>query len=144
MIKLESTRTKNRKRVGRGISAGGGKTAGRGTKGQKSRSGFNIPKRFEGGQTPLSMRLPKLAGFKSPHKKAIVLTLDTISKNFKNNDLVSVASLIEKKIIKCGQKVKILNTGKLSVKVTLDPEIKVSKSIESLFKATKKEEKTIE
>lgn len=56
--------TKRRTRVGRGIAAGKGKTAGRGTKGQKSRSGASIPGWFEGGQTPLHVRVPKLRGFK--------------------------------------------------------------------------------
>jgi large subunit ribosomal protein L15 len=55
---------KERTRVGRGIAAGKGKTAGRGTKGQKSRAGASIPAWFEGGQTPLHMRVPKLRGFK--------------------------------------------------------------------------------
>ncbi len=54
---------KNRKRVGRGISAGGGKTAGRGTKGQNSRSGGGVRPYFEGGQLPLVRRLPHLRGF---------------------------------------------------------------------------------
>jgi len=54
-----------RKRVGRGIAAGGGKTAGRGTKGQKARAGASIPAWFEGGQTPLQMRIPKLHGFRN-------------------------------------------------------------------------------
>jgi len=53
-----------RTRVGRGIAAGKGKTAGRGTKGQKSRSGASIPGWFEGGQTPIHVRVPKLRGFK--------------------------------------------------------------------------------
>src|SRR3982750_1412349 len=52
-------------RVGRGIAAGQGKTAGRGTKGQKARAGGSIPPWFEGGQTPLHMRIPKLRGFKN-------------------------------------------------------------------------------
>lgn len=56
--------TKRRTRVGRGIAAGKGKTAGRGTKGQKSRSGAKIPAWFEGGQTPVHVRVPKLRGFK--------------------------------------------------------------------------------
>lgn len=56
--------TKRRIRVGRGIAAGRGKTAGRGTKGQKSRSGASIPGWFEGGQTPIHVRVPKLRGFK--------------------------------------------------------------------------------
>lgn len=56
---------KARTRVGRGIAAGKGKTAGRGTKGQKARSGASIPAWFEGGQTPIHMRVPKLRGFRS-------------------------------------------------------------------------------
>ena len=59
---------KKRIRVGRGIAAGGGKTAGRGTKGQKARAGGSIPPWFEGGQTPLHQRIPKLRGFKNPFK----------------------------------------------------------------------------
>jgi large subunit ribosomal protein L15 len=56
--------TKARTRVGRGIAAGKGKTAGRGTKGQRSRAGASIPGWFEGGQTPIHVRVPKLRGFK--------------------------------------------------------------------------------
>ena len=56
---------RKRTRVGRGIAAGGGKTAGRGTKGQKSRAGASIPAWFEGGQTPLHIRIPKLRGFRN-------------------------------------------------------------------------------
>ena len=59
---------KERTRVGRGIAAGKGKTAGRGTKGQKARAGGSIPPWFEGGQTPLHMRIPKLRGFKNRFK----------------------------------------------------------------------------
>jgi large subunit ribosomal protein L15 len=59
---------KRRTRVGRGIAAGQGKTAGRGTKGQKARAGGSIPAWFEGGQTPLHQRIPKLRGFKNPFK----------------------------------------------------------------------------
>jgi large subunit ribosomal protein L15 len=57
-----------RTRVGRGIAAGKGKTAGRGTKGQRSRAGASIPPWFEGGQTPLHVRIPKLRGFRNPFK----------------------------------------------------------------------------
>jgi large subunit ribosomal protein L15 len=56
--------TRARTRVGRGIAAGKGKTAGRGTKGQKARAGASIPAWFEGGQTPIHMRVPKLRGFR--------------------------------------------------------------------------------
>ena len=59
---------KSRRRVGRGIAAGQGKTAGRGTKGQKARAGGKIPAWFEGGQTPLHQRIPKLRGFKNLFK----------------------------------------------------------------------------
>ncbi len=57
-----------KRRVGRGIAAGQGKTAGRGTKGQKARAGGRIPAWFEGGQTPLHQRIPKLRGFRNPFK----------------------------------------------------------------------------
>jgi large subunit ribosomal protein L15 len=59
---------KARTRVGRGIAAGQGKTAGRGTKGQKARAGASIPAWFEGGQTPIHIRVPKLRGFRNPFK----------------------------------------------------------------------------
>ncbi len=59
---------KARRRVGRGIASGQGKTAGRGTKGQKARAGGKIPAWFEGGQTPLHQRIPKLRGFRNPFK----------------------------------------------------------------------------
>jgi large subunit ribosomal protein L15 len=65
--------TRKSTRVGRGISAGKGKTAGRGTKGQKARAGSGKKEGFEGGQTPLMMRLPKLRGFKSHRPKAEVV-----------------------------------------------------------------------
>lgn len=140
MIKLTSQKTKNKKRVGRGLSSGQGKTAGRGTKGQNSRAGHNIPNRFEGGQTPLSMRLPKLPGFKSHKTKTTVISLDLISNNFKNGDIISVPALIEKKlIVKTDKLVKVLNTGKLTVKVSLAEGIKTSKSIENLFSFETKE-----
>ncbi|MCL1930083.1 50S ribosomal protein L15 [Candidatus Saccharibacteria bacterium] len=62
---LSATANKGKKRVGRGIAAGGGKTAGRGTKGQKARTGKKIRATFMGGQGPLVQRVPKLRGFKS-------------------------------------------------------------------------------
>jgi large subunit ribosomal protein L15 len=70
-----------RKRVGRGIAAGQGKTAGRGTKGQKARAGGSIPPWFEGGQTPLHIRIPKLRGFRNRLKTEFeVVNLGTISR----------------------------------------------------------------
>ena len=127
----------SKKRVGRGISAGQGKTAGRGTKGQKSRSGFNIPKRFEGGQTPLSMRLPKLRGFKAKSTSTVLVNLDLISNNYKDGEIVSIETLIKKGLIKNNQTVKILNNGKLTKKVILQ-DVPVSKGALKLFSSSSK------
>ena len=84
---LDKLRTaKARKRKGRGIAAGSGKTAGRGTKGQKSRSGGGVRPHFEGGQTPLIRRLPKLPGFKSHRPEVLTVytgQLDDIKTNSK-------------------------------------------------------------
>ncbi|MFA6493171.1 MAG: 50S ribosomal protein L15 [Patescibacteria group bacterium] len=87
------------KRVGRGIASGKGKTAGRGTKGQKSRSGYNIPRSFEGGQTPLIQRLPKNKGFKSRRIKPQVINIEKIENYFKDGETVNYKTLIEKKLI---------------------------------------------
>lgn len=124
---------KTKKRVGRGISAGKGKTAGRGTKGQRSRSGFNIPKRFEGGQTPLSMRLPKLRGFKVKKRDIVLINLDLISSNYDNGEIVSIETLITKGLIRKKDTVKILNNGELTKKVFLK-DVPVSKTAKKLFK----------
>lgn len=108
-------------RVGRGIAAGQGKTAGRGTKGQKSRSGYNIPRKFEGGQTPLYLRLPKVRGFK--HHKVLPLLIDRalIAKHFKDGEVVSPQTLLAKKIIKNTERpIKILGSSKVSVSVTFE------------------------
>lgn len=91
---------KSKKRKGRGISAGSGKTAGRGTKGQNSRSGGGVRPHFEGGQTPLVRRLPKLAGFKSHRPKAEIIytgQLDDIKTNSKviDNYVLAQAGLIK-------------------------------------------------
>lgn len=139
-IELKSHSKKTAKRVGRGISAGQGKTSGRGTKGQKSRSGFNIPNRFEGGQTPLSMRLPKLKGFKAVKSKAIVISLDLISKNFRDGEIVSSKTLAEKKLIRPGEEAKILNNGTLSKKVKFDG-VRMSKKVEGKLAKTEATEK---
>lgn len=132
-MNIISIKQKSKKRVGRGIASGQGKTAGRGTKGQKSRAGFNLPNRFEGGQTPLSMRLPKLPGFKSHKRKAEILSLDIISANFKVGETVSIEKLVEFKLVSGKNPVKILNNGKLSVAVKLDENIKTSQTIKKIF-----------
>lgn len=71
--------SKSRKRVGRGIAAGGGKTAGRGTKGQKSRAGKKLRPTFTGGQLPLVQAIPKLKGFKSKRVPAQVVYSDQLN-----------------------------------------------------------------
>ncbi|MEK9156052.1 MAG: 50S ribosomal protein L15 [Patescibacteria group bacterium] len=133
MINLESVKTKSRKRLGRGIAAGGGKTAGRGTKGQKARAGYNLPRRFEGGQTPLSMRLPKLPGFKSHRPKKTVVSLDEISTHYKDGERVSLESLVKKGLIGPGETPKILNNGVLAKKVLLGEEVSASGPARKLF-----------
>lgn len=89
------------KRIGRGISAGQGKTCGRGTKGQKARTGANsnIPRTFEGGPTGLVQRLPKLKGFKSHVIKPVAVSLSALDGAFEENEQISIISLIEKGII---------------------------------------------
>ena len=94
--------TKNSTRVGRGISAGKGKTAGRGTKGQKSRKSRGAPLFFEGGQTKLFARLPKIKGEKNSvkPKHLIAVSSKTINSKFSTGERVDIASLATKKIIK--------------------------------------------
>ena len=108
--------TKRRKRVGRGIGGKGGKTAGRGTKGQKARS--SIPVRFEGGQLPLSQRVPKLRGFNNPFRVEYqAINLDTIEEC--GLDVVTPEALYAKGLISKGALVKILGRGELNRKVTV-------------------------
>lgn len=127
----KSNKTKEKNRVGRGISAGGGKTAGRGTKGQKSRSGFNLPRKFEGGQTPIIMRLHKLKGFKSLNDK-VTITFNDINRNFTNGDEISREALLSKGLIKKTSKVKIVATGDLKVKVKI-ADISLSKKAKEII-----------
>ena len=78
---LKVTRYKKNKRLGRGIGSGSGKTAGRGTKGQNSRTGGGVSIGFEGGQTKLSRRLPKLRGFKAINPANFqIINLDQLQK----------------------------------------------------------------
>lgn len=104
-------------RVGRGEGSKG-KTAGRGTKGTKAR--YQVPERFEGGQMPMHMRLPKLRGFKNPFRVEYqVVNLDKISALYPNGGDVTVADLVAKGAVRKGQPVKVLGTGELTVKVSV-------------------------
>jgi large subunit ribosomal protein L15 len=102
----------NRKRVGRGISAGQGKTAGRGTKGQNSRSGGGVRLGFEGGQNPLAKRLPKKRGFQSLNRTEYqVVNLERLQ-GWKATHNVTAAALAEAGLVKFAAKpVKILSDG---------------------------------
>ena len=134
MITLNTTgKVISRKmRVGRGIGSGKGKTSGRGIKGQKSRSGVAI-KSFEGGQMPLYRRLPK-RGFKSIDKiKIAKINLEKIQsfidkKAINSSDKIDFKLLKKLKIInKNSQKLKILGTGEIKVKINIEADL-ISKS----------------
>ena len=105
-------------RRGRGHGSGNGKTAGKGHKGQKARSGAPRPG-FEGGQMPLYRRLPK-RGFKNRNSKQIVAVNISVLENFDNDAVVSVDTLIERGIVKNPRDgVKILGNGELTKKLTV-------------------------
>lgn len=102
---------KRRKRVGRGIAGKGGKTAGRGTKGQGARD--TIPAGFEGGQLPLHMRVPKLKGFKNPFRVEYQgVNLDTLDAT--GLDVVDPEVLHAKGLVHKGALVKVLGRGEIS------------------------------
>ncbi|EPH39845.1 50S ribosomal protein L15 [Streptomyces sp. TG1A-60] len=107
-------------RVGRG-EASKGKTAGRGTKGTKAR--YQVPERFEGGQMPLHMRLPKLKGFKNPFKTEFqVVNLDKLAALYPEGGEVTVADLVAKGAVRKNSLVKVLGQGEITValQVTVD------------------------
>ena len=112
-----------RKRVGRGDSSGLGKTAGRGEKGQKSRTGSKIRPFFEGGQIPLFRRLPK-RGFNQPnHIEYALVNLNILEDNFAAGDVVDAESLRAKKLLgKAEKMIKILANGELTKALTVKAE----------------------
>ncbi|MHA6760585.1 50S ribosomal protein L15 [Streptacidiphilus sp. PAMC 29251] len=100
-------------RVGRG-EASKGKTAGRGTKGTKAR--YQVPARFEGGQMPLHMRLPKLKGFKNPFRVEFqVVNLDKLGALYPEGGEVTVEDLVAKGAVRKNSLVKVLGTGEITV-----------------------------
>ena len=127
---------KSLKRIGRGNSSGHGTTAGRGTKGQLSRAGRGKGAGFEGGQTPLAMRLPKLGGFinhnRVEYAPVNVARLDAL---FNDGDTVDSDSLYAKGVIKRNYiPVKVLGDGELTKKLTVKVD-KVSKSAQAKIEA---------
>ena len=114
-------------RVGRGEGSKG-KTAGRGTKGQKAR--YQVKAGFEGGQMPLHMRTPKLRGFKNPFRVEYqVVNLDKLAELYPAGGDVTVGDLVAKGAVRKNEKVKVLGTGDISVKLTVSVD-KVSGSAE--------------
>src|SRR5690606_6115862 len=110
---------KEKKRVGRGMASGHGKTSGRGHKGQKARSGGGVRPGFEGGQNPLYRRLPK-RGFTNPTRKEYaIINLDTLNR-FEEGTNVTPELLIETGIIKNAlDGIKVLGNGEITVKLTV-------------------------
>ena len=108
-----------RNRVGRGQGSGNGKTAGRGSKGQKARSGGGVRSGFEGGQTPLFRRIPK-RGFQNINRKEYaVVNLETLNR-FEDGQEVTAAVLVEAGIVKNEKDgIKVLANGKLERKLTV-------------------------
>ena len=137
-LKSSLTSNKKRKRVGRGSGSGSGKTAGRGVKGQKSRSGVSI-NGFEGGQMPIYRRLPK-RGFNNPFSKKI----QSINFNQINNiitkykidpDGIKESILFEKRIFnKSKGSLKLLDVGDLSVSINIEVSYASKKAIEKVEK----------
>lgn len=106
---------KNKKRKGRGIAAGQGKTAGRGTKGQGARAGGTKGPYFEGGQLPLVRRLPHVRGFNNIYRIPFaVVNLDTLEQVFDANAQITPEVLLQHGLIESTQRVKVLGRGELT------------------------------
>ena len=128
--------TKNRKRVGRGPASGTGKTAGRGMNGQKSRAGGGKGAGFEGGQTPLARRLPKLPGFRNFNRvEYLPVNVSRLDAKFEAGDVVDGESLKAKGIIKHADAlVKVLGDGEITKALTVRVD-KVSASAKAKIEA---------
>ncbi|MBT5016401.1 50S ribosomal protein L15 [Candidatus Peregrinibacteria bacterium] len=120
---------KAKKRVGRGNGSGLGTYCGKGMNGQTARAGGRRRPGFEGGQTPLYMRMPKLGGFKNPcRKEYLPVNVSVLNDNFKANETVSLETLAAKRIIRSTKRpVKILGVGELKIALTIQVD-KVSKT----------------
>lgn len=131
---LQVAASRSRKRVGRGIAAGQGKTAGRGTKGQNARTGKKLRPMFQGGQRPLAQAVPKARGFKSLRTSAQVVYLDRLN-DFKGK-LVDNASLFAEGYIATPfHTVKIISRGELTEKVDVKVQAASQSAIDAIHKA---------
>ena len=131
---LSVSKNQSRKRVGRGISAGQGKTAGRGTKGQKSRTGHRkMPAGFMGGQRAIMQAIPKLKGFKSIHAKAQVVYTDNLNElsGKVDNFVLADANLVKDPYAK----VKIITRGEITAKIELETQFASKTAVEAIKKA---------
>jgi large subunit ribosomal protein L15 len=130
---LEITTKKTRTRVGRGISAGKGKTAGRGTKGQKARKSGGVRPGFEGGQNPLTQRIPKLRGFRSIRAKAEIVYTGQLGgvKGTVDNFSLADAGLITSPY----NRVKVVVRGELKDKVTVKLQGASAEAVKAIKKA---------
>ncbi|MDR1970185.1 MAG: 50S ribosomal protein L15 [Candidatus Nomurabacteria bacterium] len=116
---LNANANRNKKRVGRGISAGGGKTAGRGTKGQRSRTGKKLRPTFAGGQLPIVQGIPKLRGFKSKRVPAQVVYSDEL--NVVKGTKITNFTLFEAGLINTPyHTAKVIARGDLTSKATIE------------------------
>lgn len=127
---------KNRKRVGRGGGSGTGKTSGRGLNGQKSRAGGGKGVGFEGGQTPLARRLPKLPGFRNINRiEYTPVNVSRLELKFEAGETVDGESLVAKGIIKkATEPVKVLGDGEITKALTVKVD-KVSASAQAKIEA---------
>jgi large subunit ribosomal protein L15 len=122
-IPKRNNRTMKGKRIGRGYGSGvGGHTVGRGSKGQKSRTGHKSLEFFEGGNVAFYRRMPKYKGFNQSRKiENDAVNVNTLEKEFKAGEVVSVDTLKEKGIIKKNsQGVKILGKGEIKIKLNIE------------------------
>jgi len=132
---LTLTPAKPRKRVGRGIGSGKGKTAGRGTKGQNARSGGGVRPGFEGGQNPLAKRLPKKRGF-VPVSRVEFATINLTQLDALKGATVSNQTLMEQGVVKSLRTpVKVLGTGKLAAKRSVKLQAASKTAIAAITKA---------
>lgn len=131
---------KKRKRIGRGTASGHGKTAGRGTKGQLSRSGGGKGPGFEGGQTTLQRRLPKLGGFKPRNKKEFEVINLTRLEQLEAGTVVDAELLRQKGWMKRDLPLKVLGGGELSKALTIKAQAFSQTAMDKIEKAGGKSE----
>lgn len=133
---LKVAKKKLRKRIGRGGKTG--TTSGRGSNGQKSRTGASVDPLFEGGRSTLLERMKKVRGFKSIHPKKHTVTLSELERVLSDGDVVTRALLVEKRIVDkkaLSEGVKIVATGTLSKKLSLGADVLASETAKKAFTA---------